>query len=72
MDHYFCTHHANHYERICPKFINYFTSVLTPPEPPKREKRSNKDDDEKYHEDEEEEEEGDESSSHLNLRWDEE
>jgi hypothetical protein len=40
MDNYYCTHHPKHYERTCPKFINYFTAILTPPQPPKREKRN--------------------------------
>ena len=61
MENYCRTHHANHYERTCPKFINSFTALLTPPRPPKREKRNEK-----------EEEEGEEPPSQLNLIWDEE
>ena len=31
MDNFCRTHHANHYERTCPEFINSFTAMLTPP-----------------------------------------
>ena len=71
MENYCRTHHANHFERTCPEFINYFTTLLTPPEPPKREKRNEKEEEEED-QDEEEEEEGEEPSSHLNTIWDEE
>ena len=57
MDNFCCTHHMNHSERTCPKFINSFTTMLTPPEPPKKDKRGEK----------EEEEEGEECPSHLNV-----
>ena len=71
MENYCHTHHANHYERTCPEFINSFTAMLTPPEPPKREKRNEKEEDEED-QDKEEEEEGEEPPSHLNIIWDEE
>ena len=62
MENYCHTHHANHSERTCHEFINYFTAFLTPRETPKREKMNEK-----------EEEEGEEEPpSHLNLIWDEE
>jgi hypothetical protein len=51
MDNFCRTHHANHFERTCPKFINYFTAMLTPLEPPRKDKRS-----EKEEEDEDQEE----------------
>ena len=35
MENYYRAHHVNHSERTCPKFINSFTAMLTPPEPPK-------------------------------------
>ena len=38
MENYCHTHHANHCERTCPKFINYFVAFLTPLRPPRREK----------------------------------
>ena len=71
MDNLCHTHHANHSKRTCPKFINSFTAMITPPEPPTKDKRIEK---EKEEEDQEEkqEEEGEESPSHLNLIWDEE
>lgn len=70
MDNYCHTHHANHFERTFPEFINSFIALLTPPEPPKREKRNKEEHEEDQ--DEEEEEEGEEPPSHLNLLWDEE
>ena len=67
----FChTEHAHHSNRTCPKFINSFTTILTPPEPPRREKRNEKEEQEEDQE-KEEEEEGEEPPSHLNLIWDE-
>ena len=71
MENYCCTHHANHFERTCPKFINSFIALLTPSEPPRREK-INENEEEEEDQDEEEEEEGEEPPSHLNLIWDEE
>lgn len=71
MENYCHTHHANHFERTFPKFINSFTSLLNPPKPPKREKRNEKEEEEEDQY-EEEEEEGEEPQSHLNLIWDEE
>ena len=62
IENYCRTHHANHSERTCPKFINSFTTMLTPPKPPRREKRNEKEEEEEDQE-EEEEEEGEE----LNL-----
>ena len=44
MENYCHTHHANHFERTYPEFINYFTTILTPPEPPKREERNEEED----------------------------
>ena len=65
IDNCCCTHHANHSQRICPKFINYFIAIISSPESPKREKRNEE-------EDEELEEEGEELPFHLNLIWNEE
>ena len=42
MENYCRTHHVNHSERTCPKFINSFTAMLTPLEPPKKNKRGDK------------------------------
>ena len=42
IENYCRTHHANHYERSCPEFINSFTTFLTPSDPPKRKKRNEK------------------------------
>ena len=42
----YCTHHANHSERTCPEFINYFIEMMTPPEPPKKENKNDKKEDE--------------------------
>ena len=42
MDNFCRTHHANHYERTCPEFINSFTAMLTPPEPPRKDNTSEK------------------------------
>ena len=42
MDNFCHTHHANDFERTCPKFINSFTAILTPPKPPKKNKRGDK------------------------------
>ena len=53
----FGTHHANHYERTCPEFINSFTALLTPPELPKREKMNEKEEEEEEEDQDEEEEE---------------
>ena len=64
MDNFCCTHHANHFERTCPEFINYFTAMLTPLEPPKKDKKSEKEEEDEDQE-EEEEEEGEEPPSHL-------
>ena len=69
MDNLCRTHHANHSERTCPEFINYFTSMLTPPEPPKKDKRGDKEEEDE--DQEEEEEEGEEPPSHFNFLWDE-
>ena len=55
MDNYCHTHHANHYERTCPTFINSFTALLTPPKPPRREKRNEKEEEEEDQDEEEEE-----------------
>ena len=71
MDNFCHTHHVNHFERTCPKFINSFTIILTPSEPTKKDKRSEKEEEEEDQE-EEEEEEGEEPPSHLNVLWDEE
>lgn len=71
MDNYCHTGLANHSKRTCPKFINSFTTLLTPLEPPRRDKRNEKEEEEEGQE-EEEEEEGEEPPSHLNLIWDEE
>jgi hypothetical protein len=68
MENYYHTHHANHFERTCPEFINSYTALLTPPEPPRREKRNEKEEEEEDQE-EEDEEEGEEPPSHLNLIW---
>jgi hypothetical protein len=46
MENYWCAHHANHSETTCPEFINYFTTMLTPPEPLKRENKNDKEEDE--------------------------
>ena len=46
MQNYCRTHHANHFERTFPEFINSFTAFLTLPEPPKREKRKEKEEEE--------------------------
>ena len=53
MENYCRTHHANHSERTCPEFINYFTALLTPPEPPRREKRNEKEEEEEDQDEEE-------------------
>ena len=66
IENYCRTHHANHSERTCPKFINSSTAMITPPKPQKRQKMNEKE------EDEEEEQEEEEPPSHLNLIWDEE
>ena len=71
MENYCRTHDANHSKRTCPKFIKYFTAMLTPSEPPKKDKESEKEEDDEDQE-EEEEEEGEEPPSHLNVLWDEE
>ena len=71
MENYCRAHHANHLERTCTEFINYFTAMLLPPEPPKREKKNDKEEDEEDQQEEEEDEEGEETPSHLNLIWDE-
>ena len=71
MENYYHTHHANHYDRTCPKFISSFNAFLTPPDPSRREKINEKEEEEED-QDEEEEEEGEEPPSHLNLIWDEE
>ena len=55
MDNLCHTHHANHSERTCPKFINSFTVMLTPPEPLRKDKRSEKEEEEEDQEEEEEE-----------------
>jgi hypothetical protein len=47
-------HHANHSERTCPKLINYFTAMLTPPNPPKKENKNGKEEDEEDQQEEEE------------------
>ena len=39
------THHANHLERTCPKFINYFIAMILPPKPPKKENKNDKEED---------------------------
>ena len=52
MDNLCRTHHANHSERTCPKFINYFTAMLTLSEPSKKSKKGDNEE-----EDEEQEEE---------------
>ena len=52
MDNFYRTHHANHYERTCPEFINSFTAMLTLLEPPKKSKKCDKEE-----EDEEQDEE---------------
>ena len=75
MDNFCHTHHANHFERTFPEFINSFIAMLTPLKPPIGEKRNEKEEeeeDQEQEEEEEEEEEGEESPSHLNLIWDEE
>ena len=48
MGNYCCTHHVNHSERTCPKFINSFAAMLTPLEPPKKENNNDKEEDEEY------------------------
>ena len=72
MENYCCTHHANHSERTCPKFIDSFIAMLLPLQPPKKESKNEKeeDDDEKQEEADDEQEE-EEPSFHLNLIWDE-
>ena len=74
MDNYCRTHNANHSERTCPKFINYFIALLTPLEPPRREKQNEKEEEKDDQEEEEEEGEGEEEEEegppcHLNLIW---
>lgn len=51
MDNAFHTHHANHYEKTCLKFINSLSEMLLPPELSKKDKK-----DEKEEDDDEEEE----------------
>ena len=70
MDNFCHTHHANHSERTCLEFINFFTDMLTPPKPPKKNKRGDKEEEDEDQE-EEEEEEGEEPPSYLNVFWDE-
>ena len=72
MKNYCRTHHANHLARACPKFINSFTVMFTPPKPPKKENKNDKEEDEDDQQEEEEDEEGEGPPSHLNLIWDEE
>ena len=72
MENYCRTHDVNHSERTCPKFINYFTAMLTPLEPPKKESKNKNEEDEEDQQEEEEYQEGEEPPSHLNLIWDEE
>ena len=72
MGNYYHTHHVNHSERTCPKFINSFTAMLTPLKPPKNKNKNEKEEDEEDPQEEEEDEEGEEPPSHLNLIWDEE
>ena len=69
MENYCRKHHANHSERTCPRFINSFTTMLTPPEPAKKENKNDKEVDEEDQQEEEEDEEGEEPPSHLNLIW---
>ena len=71
MENYYHTHHANHSERTCPKFINSFIIMLIPLEPPRKDKRSEKEEEEEDQQ-EEEEEKGEEPPSRLDLIWDEE
>ena len=42
MGNFYRNHHANHFERTFPKFINSFTTMLNLLEPPKKDKRSDK------------------------------
>ena len=53
MDNFYRTHHANHSERTCPKFINSFTAMLTLPEPPKKSKEGDKEEEDEEQEEEE-------------------
>ena len=56
VENYCPTHHANHFERTCPEFINSFTAMLTPPKPPRKDKTSEKEDEEENQKEGEEEE----------------
>jgi hypothetical protein len=71
MENYCRTHHANHSEITCPKFINSFTTMLLPPKPPKKESKNEKEEDDDDQHEEEEDKEEEDPPSHLNLIWDE-
>lgn len=70
MENYCRTHHVNHLERTCPKFINSFTAMLLALKTPKKENKNEKDEGDQDQQ-EEEDEVVEETSSHLNLIWDE-
>ena len=46
MDKFFHTHHVNHSEKTCPKFINSFRAMLLPPEEDKNKKEEQEDEEE--------------------------
>ena len=72
MDNICHTHHANHYEKTCRKFINSFLAMLLPRKLPKKDKKDEKEeDDDDDDEEEETKEEEVEPSSNMNLIWDE-
>ena len=58
IENYCHTHHVNHSKRTCPKFINYFTAMLTLMEPPKKENKNDKEEDDEDQQEEEQDEEG--------------
>jgi hypothetical protein len=45
MENFYRTHHANHYEKTCPDFINSFSTMLLLPEPPNKDKKAEKQED---------------------------